>query len=397
MKFFESITMAISNVFANKFRTFLTTIGIIIGIVAVIVIVGLGNGLEDYIEKSFESLGADTLTVVVSGRGDVSTSFSEDNMYEIMEAHPDYLEYLSPIASLSYSAKIGNETVSTTITGVSEDYFFIKDYYISDGRNISYGDISYRNNVAVIGEYLNQTYYSGNAVGQTLKISGYSFEIVGVMQSEDSSLSEGGTDDAIYIPYSTASRISPMSSYTYNISLVDADLIDESEAVIEEGLLEIFSDEDSYIIVNMSSMIEEMQSMVSVLVLVLAGIAAISLLVGGIGIMNIMLVSVTERTKEIGIRKALGAKERYILRQFIIEAAVTSALGGAVGIAMGVGLCSVASNVVSSMIGTTLTVSPGNTAIMLAFGISSGIGVLFGYLPAKQAAALNPIDALRYD
>ena len=174
-------------------------------------------------------------------------------------------------------------------------------------------------------------------------------------------------------------------------------MADESVQVIEDALYEVFQDEYSYMVISMSEMLDQMTSMINMLVGVLAGIAAISLLVGGIGIMNIMLVSVTERTREIGIRKALGAKERYIMQQFVIEAAFTSALGGVIGIIFGYLMSAVASQVVTALMQDSLTVDPGLGAVLVAFGISAGIGVLFGYLPAKKAARLNPSDALHFD
>ena len=223
------------------------------------------------------------------------------------------------------------------------------------------------------------------------------FTVVGVLEASSSEPEEGGTDDAVYIPYSTAARLSGTTINSYTITMRSEDYASESKAVLEDALLEIFGDSDSYSVISMSEMLESMTSMINVLVYVLAGIAAISLLVGGIGIMNIMLVSVTERTREIGVRKSLGAKERYILEQFIIEAAVTSALGGSLGIVLGYGLSAIASTVASSAIGSSFTVDPGLSAVMLAFGISAGIGVLFGFLPARKAARLNPIEALHFD
>lgn len=183
----------------------------------------------------------------------------------------------------------------------------------------------------------------------------------------------------------------------YVITMKDESLVDESVQVIEDALYEVYQDEYAYSVISMSEMLDSMTSMVNMMVGVLAGIAAISLLVGGIGIMNIMLVSVTERTREIGVRKALGAKERYIMEQFVIEAAFTSALGGVIGIILGYLMSAVASQVITALMGDSLTVDPGFAAVMMAFGISAGIGVLFGYLPAKKAARLNPIDALHFD
>ena len=397
MKYSESISMAFSNIFSSKMRTFLTMIGIIIGIVSVIVIVGLGSAMEDYIEQSFESMGADTLTVAIFGRGNTSKTVSDEDMYAIVADNSEYLHELSPNISCSSTLKIGNEIVSSTITGVSEQYFSIKDYTMSSGRNLTFADMEYRSNVAVIGEYINQTYFGGSGVGQTIKIDGNAFSVIGIKTADTTTPTEGSADDTIFIPYTTASRMAqtPMSSYI--VSIQNEEKINESEVVIEDALYEIFSDDSSYSIINMSAMIDEMQSMVGVLIFVLTAIAGISLLVGGIGIMNIMLVSVTERTKEIGIRKSLGAKEKYIMRQFIIEASTTSALGGIIGIVVGVGLCTVATTIVERFMGEGISVAPSLDAMLISFLISSGIGILFGYIPAKKASLLNPIDALKYD
>ena len=221
---------------------------------------------------------------------------------------------------------------------------------------------------------------------------------MGVLNQIADTEEEGGSDDVIYLPYSTAARLTntgTISSYT--ITVVDDSLATDGKTAVEDYLYSIFEDEDVYHVTSMAEVLDTMDSMINVMITVLAVIAAISLVVGGIGIMNIMLVSVTERTREIGIRKALGAKERYIMQQFVIEAATTSALGGIVGILLGYALSAVASVVVTTLLDTSLTVSPTLLAVVVAFGISTAIGVVFGYLPAKKAASLNPIDALRYE
>lgn len=397
MRITEAFFLALKNIRTSKMRTFLTMLGIIIGVMAVIVIVGLGNGLSNYVTDSFSSLGTDTLTVTVSGRGSSTRNVDVDDMYQIVEDNSEYLEYISPTVSAP-NARIGSEVLYvTTVQGVSEDFLSMKDYSVGEGRGISYGDIDQRKNICVIGEYLNQQYYHGKAVGDTIRIGGRLMTIVGVLDPISDEPEEGGLDDVVYIPYSTAERMSGTTINSYTITMRDENYAVESKEIVEDALTELLGDSDSFMVISMTEMLESMTEMINVIVYILAGIAAISLLVGGIGIMNIMLVSVTERTREIGVRKSLGAKERYILEQFIIEAAVTSALGGTLGILLGYGVSSVAGQVASAAIGDTFTVAPGFGAVMLAFGISAGIGVLFGFLPARKAARLNPIEALHFD
>ena len=398
MSLLETFQLSLRNIWGSKMRSFLTMLGIIIGVCVVIVIVGLGNGMQGYIEDSFDELGTDSLTVMIMGRGS-SRSVSEDEMYQMVEDNSDVLKQLSPSVTVSFPLKIGSDTVtSTSVTGVSEDYFSMKGYDITQGRGLQYTDMRNREKVCVVGQYLNMAYYGGSAVGQTLKVGQNTLTIVGVLAAEGSDLEEGGADDCVYLPYSTASRISSAGTISsYVVTVWDKDRISEAKLLVENQLYSIFEDDDAYNVISMSEMLDTMNAMVNVIIYILAAIAAISLVVGGIGIMNIMLVSVTERTKEIGIRKALGAKEGAIMRQFVIEAATTSALGGVLGILAGFGLSSVATVVIDNVLGEALTVSPSAGAVLLAFGVSTGIGIAFGYLPAQKAANLNPIDALRYD
>ncbi len=398
---FETFRQAIQNVWSNKLRTFLTMLGIIIGVMAVIVIVGLGNGMTKSMRDSFSALGTNTLSINIWGYG--SRTASVEDVYKIVDENRDLIKAISPQVDFGDSKpRVGTTTYRySNVYGVDENYIEMKSYTLSKGRGLQYMDIKDNKQVCIIGDYLNRVAYGGNAVGQTIKLGSYKFLIVGVLAPKVSnqSMQQGTDDDCVYLPYSTVNRLlsqSTVSSYT--AIMQDENRANEAKAAMENGLYDLFKSDNAYYVYSASEWLEEMNKMINMVIIILTGIASISLLVGGIGIMNIMLVSVTERTREIGIRKALGAKERVILAQFVVEAATTSALGGALGIVLGY-IVSAAANKVLPMLmsGTDITVSPSFNSIVVAFGISAGIGVLFGYLPAKRAARLNPIEALRYD
>lgn len=397
---YDTFRQALQNVWSNKFRTFLTMLGIIIGEMAVIVIVGLGNGMTTAMKDSFSSIGTNLITITIMGHGQ-RTAAVED-VVAIAENNPEYFSAISPMVSITGSVKVGSDTYSrTSVNGVSEDYLSIDNYTVAEGRGLLYVDLMENKKVCVIGDYLNRVAYGGNAVGQTIKIGSDRFTIVGVLEAKVTDLSsqEGSEDDYIYVPYTTALRLSKQNTAgSYIAVLADESKASQAKKVFEQGLYKIFNSDNGYFITSMSELLETMTQTINMVITVLTTIAGISLLVGGIGIMNIMMVSVTERTREIGIRKALGAKERVILLMFVVEAATTSALGGTLGIAIGY-LISTALNMVLPILVSdmNLSVQPSLSSILVAFSISVGIGILFGYLPAKRAARLNPIEALRYD
>ena len=401
--FYETVRQALKNIWSNKFRTFLTMLGIIIGIMAVMIIVGLGNGLTESMRASVSSMGMNLLQVNVYGPRARNVDIQE--MYNIIESRPDLFSGISPMVSMdrtSSAVKVGTKSYNqTSVIGVSEAYFGMTGTKIAQGRLLNYVDCSGYKRVCMVGDYIARVAYGGNAIGQTIKIGPNQFTIIGVAAAEvdDPSLQEGSSDDYVYIPYTTAQRVARNAvADTYGVTTVREDQVAEGKAVLEANLQELLHSDNSYFVTSLSEMLNTLSSMIGMVVSVLTVIAAISLLVGGIGIMNIMMVSVAERTREIGIRKALGAKERSILALFVAEAATTSALGGVIGILLGYMVSAAASPLVAVVMGDpSMTISPSPSSVMIAFGVSVGIGVLFGYLPAKRAARLNPIEALRYD
>ena len=297
-----------------------------------------------------------------------------------------------------------DEYKHTSVYGVSETLYnpeknqTVNGEKLKEGRFLSYVDVAREQKVCVIGNYLNQDMFQGKGLGQTLTIGGIPYTVIGVLDQKADS-TEGSGDDVVYLPYGLAGQMGGGGMQAYLVTSTSQDTSSAAKGVIERMLYRIYQDEGAYMVMTMSEMMEMMDSMLGVLMTILVIIAAISLVVGGIGIMNIMLVSVTERTREIGIRKSLGAKGKDIRSQFIIEAGTTSAIGGVIGIALGVLLANLftvlASALVSGAEGFAAIPTAGGIAV--SFGVSVGIGILFGYLPANKAAKLNPIDALRYD
>lgn len=388
----QSFKLAIKSIRSNKMRSFLTMLGIIIGVASVIILVSLVNAYMSYMTESFASLGTNQISVNMINLS--SRSVSVDEMYEFYEEHTDLFDHMTPMVSVSTTVKHSSDTMSSTsVSGVSEDYLAIKDYDLVQGRNIQYSDITSRQKVCVIGYYVASELYGSpeKAIDETIKIGGYAYRVVGVVERQgEDDLEDGGTDDFVWLPYSCAvkmARNANINNYTFTI--MDLTTASEATALIENFLYETFKDDDLYNVTAMSEMLDSLNSMIAMVSAGLGGIAGISLLVAGVGVMNIMLVSVTERTREIGIRKALGARKSVILQQFVIEAAVQSAMGGIIGIIIG----SIATTTVGKLAGLNATPTP--MAVIVSFSVSVAIGLFFGYMPARRAASLNPIDALR--
>ena len=390
----QSFKLAIKSIWSNKMRSFLTMLGIIIGVASVIILVSIVNGYMSSVVESFSSMGVNRISVRLTNLS--SRSVDVDEMYSFYDEHKDLFAQMSPSVSVSAVVKKGEDSLDyTSVGGYSEEYLDIMGYELESGRNISYADIAARNKVCVVGYYVASELFGGpqEALNQTVKVNGYAFTIVGVAERQDEDeLEEGGTDDFLWMPYSIATKLSRSADITsYTFATITTDNTDTCKTEIENYLYEVYKDEDLYDVTANSELLDSLNEKIAMMSGMLGGIAGISLLVAGVGVMNIMLVSVTERTREIGIRKSLGAKRGTIMQQFVIEAAVTSSIGGIIGIILGAIVTQVAGN----LIGITATPTP--VAVIISFSVSVGIGLIFGYMPANRAAKLNPIDARRSD
>ena len=414
MNFGQSFKLALKSLKTSKMRAFLTMLGIIIGVGAVIVILALGNGMTNLMNSQFEKMGANLVQVIIYGRSEGSTrEVTVDDLYTLVDKYPQYLTGVTPYISASPKVRYKTDDYNRTkVYGVSEIFFkedtqgTMQGETLAEGRFLSYIDVSRNQDVCVIGNYLAQTAYRGDAIGKTISLSGVPYTIVGVL-NESADSSEGSGDDVIYIPYENAKHMGSASGMMggmgmYLLTSTDRDTASAAKGIVEKRLYKTYQSSDYYMVMTSAEMMDSMNTMMNTMMIVLVAIAAISLVVGGIGIMNIMLVSVTERTREIGIRKSLGAKQKDIRGQFVIEAGTTSAVGGVLGIGFGILLARAATAIVGSVMsgsmnGVTFSAVPTVSDIAISFGVSVGIGILFGYLPANKAARLNPIDALRYD
>lgn len=388
MSFWLSFKMAVSSILSNKLRTFLTMLGVIIGVGAVIIAVGFAEGSTESITSNIESIGTNMLTVGLMGRrtSDITYDTIAKKMDEI-----DEIEAYAPVLNGSaYIKNASNTSISTSYVGTSETYATVNDKTVQEGRFLTSFDIKGSLNVAVIGTYIsNELFPNGDALGSYIKFNNQSFKIVGILtQTEDGE--EGTADDIMIIPYTVAQRLGRAGSVsTINVRAQNADEVEELKETLENMLYALYENEDYYRVTSQQAMLETLSSVTDTLSIVLAGIAAISLVVGGIGIMNIMIVSVTERTREIGIRKAIGARKINILIQFLIESLIITLLGGITGIIIG---C--AGITIIGKLGLVPAVYSLKW-MAISIGVSLFIGVAFGLFPAYKAAKMDPIKALR--
>ena len=381
---FQSFKMALKAIAGNKMRSFLTILGVVIGVLAIVVLVSIGQGANSSVTASIEGMGTNLISATINARR--TNPVTADGLNELAEN--EAIAYIAPLTNVSGTVKAGVNTYDDgTVQGTAPGYEHIRNWAVAEGRFLTQPDVDNRSFVAVIGaEAASEMYGTTHAVGETFTLSGYTMTVVGVLKANGESAS-GSNDNQILIPYTLAQRLSNASS----------DQVTQAQAAVEAYLEKAFEGYNTrsfgtqYSVYNQTEMLSTLSDTTAALSLMLGGIAGISLLVGGIGIMNIMLVSVSERTREIGIRKAIGAARGNILMQFLIEALVVSLMGGLLGLALSVGLV----KILGPLLDMTLTV-PINVAWM-AIGFSVLIGVVFGLYPANKASKLKPIEALHYE
>ncbi len=378
------LMLSFKAIYNNKMRSFLTMLGIIIGVMAVVILVSITQNATDGITDSIGDMGSDQITASITG-DDVSVSresIDTLNSYSMISG-------IAPVITTNETVKHKSETGNFSIVGVTEDYFDVQDITIQRGRLLVPSDLEYTTSVAILGtEAATDLFGTWDAVGGTITIGDRNYKVIGVLEEQGSSL-VGSDDSKILIPYTTAERITGQKSVsTFYIKASSSDTVNMAINMVESFLLRITRDEDSYTVSNQSEVLDTMDDVTNTMSYLLAGIAAISLLVGGIGIMNIMLVSVTERTREIGVRKAVGAKRKHIMFQFLSESCILSVLGGFIGL----GLSFLTVSIYNSVTGST-AVMDWNIG-MAAIAFCAVIGILFGSYPAAKASRLQPIDAL---
>ena len=389
LKFWLAYKMAIRSILGNKVRSALTMLGVIIGVSAVIAAVGFAQGSMQSITNLVEGMGTNVITAVIVDRSE-SKSLSVDDLDSMVE-NTEYIVSVSPYIMTKGTAKHLTESKDTTITGTNETYINMGDVTLQEGRFITRGDMENNLKVAVIGSAVRKKLFEDeNPIGQSIKINGTNFTVVGLLNEKMNS-ADNTDDDMVVIPVNVAQRTLKIKNVTmFMASASSSDTVDLAMKKIEDFLYDIFKDNNSFMCFTQQSILGVLGDISSIMMIIMGSIATISLVVGGIGIMNIMLVSVSERTREIGIRKAIGAKKSDILIQFLIEALMLTGIGGIIGILFGI-------LIIKFIIGAVDMITPVYSVpwMIASFTIALVIGVVFGIFPAYKAAKLNPIDALR--
>lgn len=389
----ESMMMALKAIKSNKMRSFLTMLGIVIGVLSIVVLTAIGQGTNAAVISNIEGMGTNLLSVTVRARRNNPVTLKT---LKALAEEDESIAYAAPILTTSGTVKAGLiQYEDGSLIATTAGYEKIRDWTLKYGRFITEPDVDNRSFVAVIGqEAATELFGTINAIGQTFSYNGYTFQVVGVLDEIGSTVA-GSSDNIMIIPFTLGERLfNSKGISSFYVSASGSDSIEQAQAAVEsymDKLMSASSSSSSYSVNNQSAMLEALNESTSQLTLMLAGIAAISLLVGGIGIMNIMLVSVSERTREIGIRKAIGATRSNILSQFLIEALTVSILGGLIGLILSWIVCVF----LQPVIGMTMVFSP--SIALLAIGFSVLIGVVFGLYPANKASKLRPIEALRYE
>ncbi|CAG7642751.1 ABC transporter permease [Paenibacillus allorhizosphaerae] len=392
MRASELMSMALKTVTGNWMRTLLTMLGVIIGVASVVTLVSIGRGTSAQIEKQYENLGTNLLTVNILGQGR-ATQLDYDEVMEI-EQLPEF-NYIAPAVTSSSNVKYDRTQESYSIVGTNDRYASITKNQLASGRFLSESDLSFRTNVAVLGSTVVSELFGGtDPIDKRINIKGFEYTVIGTLKTKGSSGMGGASvDESIIVPLPTAQRQLGMGNIrTTYIEASSKDQISLAQSTFTNYLTMKFKSSNGFRIMNQDSLVEARKEASSTLTGQLVAVACISLLVGGIGIMNIMLVTVTERTREIGIRKSIGAKRKNILMQFLVEAVVISGLGGLIGLMLGVGLSMAWPHFNSKQ----LTVISWDISFY-AFLFSVGVGIVFGLYPANKASKLRPIDALRTD